>query len=52
MEAVGMKKGGPLLGKLTAALMDWQLAHPNASKADCQAWLRKEHASLIHIKRV
>eukprot|EP00879_Flechtneria_rotunda_P017089 GHRR01017897.1.p1 GENE.GHRR01017897.1~~GHRR01017897.1.p1 ORF type:complete len:250 (+),score=108.62 GHRR01017897.1:245-994(+) len=31
---------GPKLGQMTAAVMDWQLAHPQGSKEDC----------LVHVK--
>lgn len=26
---------GPQLGKLTAAVMDWQMAHPKGTKEEC-----------------
>lgn len=35
---------GPQLGKLTAAVMDWQMAHPTGSKEDCVAALKAQLA--------
>jgi hypothetical protein len=45
MAAVGMKSGGPQLGRLMAAAMDWQLAHPNGSADECRQWLQQQHGS-------
>ncbi len=39
MEAMGMKKGGPQLGRCTAALLEWQLGRPEATADDARAWL-------------
>lgn len=33
---------GPVLGKLTAAVLDWQMANPNGSKEDCLAALKQQ----------
>jgi hypothetical protein len=35
---------GPQLGKVTAAVMDWQLAHPQGSKEECLEALRQQMA--------
>jgi tRNA nucleotidyltransferase/poly(A) polymerase len=40
MAAVEMKQGGPALGKLMDKIVDWQLANPNGSKDECEAWLK------------
>ena len=42
MEALGMTKGGPALGKLTTQVWDWQLANPTGNKDECRAWLQKQ----------
>jgi hypothetical protein len=33
---------GPEIGKLTGAVMDWQLAHPQGSKEECLAALKQQ----------
>lgn len=43
MAAVGMKGGGPQLGKLMEAAVQWQLAHPDGTAEQCRAWLQAEH---------
>lgn len=35
---------GPQLGKLTAAVMDWQMAHPNGSKEACLEAMKQQVA--------
>jgi hypothetical protein len=35
---------GPQLGKLTAAVMDWQMAHPTGSKEQCIEALKAQLA--------
>jgi hypothetical protein len=35
---------GPQLGKMTAAVMDWQMAHPQGSKEECLEALRQQMA--------
>jgi hypothetical protein len=42
MEAVGMKKAGPQLGRLTAALLAWQLGQPQATEDKARAWLQQQ----------
>lgn len=39
MQELGMKQGGPLLGKVLEAQMRWQLQHPQATKEECCVWL-------------
>ena len=46
MAAVGMRSGGPALGRLMEAAVDWQLAHPDGSADECRAWLQREHSSV------
>ncbi|KAI3436201.1 hypothetical protein D9Q98_002255 [Chlorella vulgaris] len=41
MAAVGMKSGGPQLGKLMAAAADWQLANPQGTAEECREWLQR-----------
>ncbi|EFN53192.1 hypothetical protein CHLNCDRAFT_137012 [Chlorella variabilis] len=43
MAAMGMTAGGPQLGRLLAAAVDWQLAHPAGTADECREWLRREH---------
>lgn len=43
MKLLGVK--GPQVGKLTAALMEFQLAQPKASKAEAEAFLQQKHAT-------
>ncbi|PSC76867.1 CCA tRNA nucleotidyltransferase 2 [Micractinium conductrix] len=45
MAATGMKGGGPALGKLMEAAVDWQLAHPGAPADECCAHLQELHAA-------
>jgi hypothetical protein len=47
MAAVGMKSGGPQLGRLMAATVEWQLAHPQGSAEECREWLQREHAAML-----
>ena len=48
MEAVGMTRGGPALGKLMERVVDWQLAQPQGSREACVAWLvESEKASSL-----
>jgi hypothetical protein len=42
MELLALPKG-PLLGVWTAAVMDWQLAHPQGSKPDCIAHIKASY---------
>jgi hypothetical protein len=35
---------GPQLGKLTAAVMDWQMANPTASKEECLEAMKQQLA--------
>ena len=35
---------GPQLGKWTAAVMDWQMAHPGGSKEECLEALKQQMA--------
>ena len=44
MAAVGMRQGGPALGSLIQAAVDWQLAHPEGSAEECRAWMQREHS--------
>jgi hypothetical protein len=36
---------GPMLGALTAAVMDWQLAHPKGAKEECIEHIKQLHSS-------
>ena len=47
MAVLGMKKAGPQLGRVLAAAMDWQLAHPDGSKDDCIEHLKGRAAELL-----
>lgn len=47
MQAVGMKSGGPALGKLMEAAVEWQLAHPSGTAEECRAWLEREHRAAM-----
>jgi len=38
MEHLGMKSGGPVLGKAMSRLMDWQLENPEGDKDACLRW--------------
>ena len=40
MSSFGMTKGGPILGKATTRLMEWQLENPRAARDECERWLR------------
>jgi hypothetical protein len=42
MEAIGMKKAGPQLGRLTTALLAWQLGRPQATEDEARAWLQQQ----------
>lgn len=42
MEAVGMKKAGPQLGRLTTALLAWQLGRPQATEDEARVWLQQQ----------
>lgn len=42
MEAVHMKKAGPQLGRLTTALLAWQLGRPQATEDEARAWLQQQ----------
>jgi len=46
MKAVGMKKAGPQLGVLTAAVMDWQLGHPLGSAEECLTYLTSTYSHM------
>jgi hypothetical protein len=43
--ALALPKAGPALGAWMDALLTWQLAHPQASKADATAWLQQLQGS-------
>lgn len=45
MAAVGMKSGGPALGKLMEAAVEWQLAHPDGTAEQCREHLQAQHAA-------
>ncbi|KAH7619045.1 hypothetical protein Ndes2526B_g05994 [Nannochloris sp. 'desiccata'] len=47
MTAVGMKQGGPALGKLMDKIVDWQLGNPKGSKDECEAWLKANWEEFI-----
>lgn len=49
MEVLGMKKAGPELGRLLAALMDWQLQHPNASMEEAKTYVREQLAKSVTV---
>lgn len=36
---------GPMLGKLTTAVVDWQLAHPQGLKEDCINHIKQLYSS-------
>ena len=33
---------GPQVGAASVRVLDWQLAHPDATADDCRAWLRSQ----------
>ena len=37
---------GPLLGQLTAAVLEWQMAHPKGSKEDCVEHIKACYSKL------
>ena len=41
MKVLGETSGGPWLGKVMDAVIDWQLAHPEGNIEQCEAWVRK-----------
>lgn len=45
MDTLKLPKG-PALGQATAAVMDWQLAHPQGSKEECIEHMKAVHAEL------
>lgn len=45
MAAVGMKSGGPALGRLMEAAVEWQLAHPDGTAEQCREHLVAQHAA-------
>ncbi|KAI8462676.1 MAG: hypothetical protein J3K34DRAFT_527577 [Monoraphidium minutum] len=47
MSALGMKKAGPQLGRVLAAAVDWQLAHPQGSKEECIEHLKARAPELL-----
>jgi hypothetical protein len=47
MSLVGMSHGGPALGQLMEKVVDWQLAHPDGSKEECETWIKAHHAELM-----
>lgn len=46
MDVLGMKQGGPVLGKLMDAEMEWQISHPDGTAQDCAQWLRQNFSDL------
>lgn len=42
-EQLGVPKG-PMMGQLTAAVLDWMMAHPSGSKEDCLAAMKQQLA--------
>ena len=38
-----MSSGGPALGRLMAAAVEWQLAHPDGTADECRAFLQAAH---------
>ncbi|TFK57694.1 poly A polymerase C-terminal region-like protein [Heliocybe sulcata] len=38
-------KPGPWTGHALARVVEWQLAHPAGTKAECAAWLKAEHGA-------
>jgi tRNA nucleotidyltransferase/poly(A) polymerase len=51
MAAVGMKQGGPALGKLTDKVVDWQLGNPQGSKDECETWLKANWEEFVAIEK-
>lgn len=45
MAAVGMKSGGPALGRLMEAAVEWQLAHPDGTAEQCREHVQAQHAA-------
>lgn len=38
-------RSGPWMNKVLARIIEWQLAHPEGTKEQCEEWLRAEHAA-------
>jgi tRNA nucleotidyltransferase/poly(A) polymerase len=49
MAAVGMKQGGPALGKLMDKVVDWQLGNPKGTKDECEAWLKANWEEFVAV---
>ncbi|KAK3278686.1 hypothetical protein CYMTET_13393 [Cymbomonas tetramitiformis] len=47
MAELQMKGGGPVLGKVMGALLEWQLAHPGSDKESCLAYLRENREVVL-----
>ena len=47
LSVLGMKKAGPQLGKVLAAAVDWQLAHPAGTKNACIDHLKQRAPELL-----
>jgi hypothetical protein len=46
-KAAGLSKPGPLLGKLTKAVLEWQYAHPDGTASECRSWLESAISHLL-----
>eukprot|EP00271_Cylindrocystis_brebissonii_P022340 TRINITY_DN8569_c0_g1_i2.p1 TRINITY_DN8569_c0_g1~~TRINITY_DN8569_c0_g1_i2.p1 ORF type:complete len:138 (+),score=40.71 TRINITY_DN8569_c0_g1_i2:189-602(+) len=42
ISALNIKGGGPVIGLWVEKAMDWQLANPDGTKAECLDWLREQ----------
>lgn len=38
-------KGGKWTGEVLSRVLEWQLANPEGTKAQCEQWLRDEHTA-------
>lgn len=45
VKALGVGKGGAWTGEVLSRVVEWQLANPQGTKAECERWLRVEHAA-------
>lgn len=47
MEALGMERGGPMLGEAMQKAVLWQLANPTGSKGELETYIRGEMAQRV-----
>lgn len=45
VRALEAGRPGPWMSKALASVVEWQLAHPDGTKEQCEQWLRDERAA-------